>query len=118
MKIDISVVIPTHNRTRLLESCLQALFCQTLHRYRFEVIVVTDGPDAATAELIDSKFRELDFSIKLLSLPEKRGPAAARNLGWKNARAALIAFTDDDCLPDPNWLSNLVLANRGEVLAA
>lgn len=37
----------------------------------------------------------------------KKGPAAARNFGWLNARADIIAFTDDDCLPDENWLSEI-----------
>jgi glycosyltransferase involved in cell wall biosynthesis len=38
------------------------------------------------------------------------GPAAARNLGWQSARGSIIAFTDDDCIPDPDWLTNGVAA--------
>src|SRR5213078_1928552 len=33
------------------------------------------------------------------------GPAAARNVGWRRARAPVVAFTDDDCVPDPGWLA-------------
>lgn len=39
------------------------------------------------------------------ALPSKQGPAAARNMGWENSDGTLIAFTDDDCLPDTNWLT-------------
>jgi GT2 family glycosyltransferase len=34
-----------------------------------------------------------------------KGPAAARNAGWRRARGAIIAFTDDDCIPDRDWLA-------------
>lgn len=46
-------------------------------------------------------------SLRFLSLSEKKGPAAARNYGWLNARGKIIAFTDDDCLPEPNWLKEI-----------
>src|SRR5690606_24890400 len=49
---------------------------------------------------------------------EKNGPAAARNLGWNSAIYSLIAFTDDDCLPEPNWLENFVKSYKGEELIA
>ena len=75
----VSVVVPTCGRPQLLARCLAALEKQTLPRRDFEVIVVDDG--AARA-----------------------GPAAARNLGWRQASAPLIAFTDDDTEPEPRWL--------------
>ncbi len=40
----------------------------------------------------------------------RHGPAAARNLGWRSASGEIIAFTDDDCIPEPDWLSNGVAA--------
>lgn len=75
---DLSVVVPTCGRPELLGRCLAALERQTLARERYEVIVVED------------KLRE--------------GPAAARNRGWRKARAPIVAFTDDDTEPDPDWL--------------
>src|SRR5699024_10320679 len=45
---------------------------------------------------------------------EKRGPATTRNRGWTSAQASLIAFTDDDCLPDEDWLSSLLNQFHGE----
>src|SRR5512133_3600685 len=38
------------------------------------------------------------------------GPATARNMGWRAARGEIIAFTDDDCIPEPDWLSSGVSA--------
>jgi glycosyltransferase involved in cell wall biosynthesis len=48
---------------------------------------------------------------RLLYLPavHTSGPAAARNLGWRSASGDIIAFTDDDCLPDSNWLATVFL---------
>ena len=74
----ISVVVPTCGRPQLLERCLRALERQTLPREAFEIIVIEDLA--------------------------RQGPAVARNRGWRQARASLIAFTDDDTVPDEDWL--------------
>jgi glycosyltransferase involved in cell wall biosynthesis len=103
MAIHISVVIPTYKRPALLKRCLDALMRQTLGKDEFEVIVVSDGPDEETETLIKT-MKEGAPEFRYAALPEKKGPAAARNLGWKTARSSIIAFTDDDCLPDSNWL--------------
>jgi glycosyltransferase involved in cell wall biosynthesis len=103
MAIYISVVIPTYKRPALLKNCLDALRRQTLSKGEFEVIVVSDGPDQETQMLLESMKEEAP-EFRYAALPGKKGPAAARNLGWKTARASIIAFTDDDCLPDSNWL--------------
>src|SRR5581483_7408997 len=42
--------------------------------------------------------------VRYVALPQKAGPAAARNCGWRSARSNIIAFTDDDTVPDPHWL--------------
>ncbi|HKG06179.1 MAG TPA: glycosyltransferase [Pedobacter sp.] len=104
MEKKISVIIPTYNRPELLIRCLRALAAQTLDKSFFEVIVVTDGPDPETANAVRSWLRHNALDFYQLSTPDKRGPAAARNLGWLSARAPLVAFTDDDCIPDKGWL--------------
>lgn len=48
--------------------------------------------------------------LRYLQTGGRRGPAAARNLGWRAARGEIIAFTDDDCLPSPGWLAQGVEA--------
>ncbi len=104
---EISVVIPTYKRPGLLSNCLKQLEMQTIEKHLFEVIVVSDGPDDLTCEIVKAFERLSSIDIKFFSTPGKKGPAAARNLGWKNAshNVQLIAFTDDDCQPEKNWLS-------------
>lgn len=101
---EISVVIPTYRRPELLITCLQHLELQTLDKGLFEVLVISDGPDEKTRTAVDTYKRASELRIVFLSAPEKKGPAAARNMGWRNALSPLIAFTDDDCRPETGWL--------------
>ncbi|MVT08502.1 glycosyltransferase family 2 protein [Chitinophaga tropicalis] len=104
MKKKISVVIPTYRRPELLPGCLYALEEQLFDKTDFEVIIVSDGPDQFTRQVACSwKYAGL-INVRYICLAEKKGPAAARNAGWRAAEAELIAFTDDDCLPSPQWL--------------
>jgi glycosyltransferase involved in cell wall biosynthesis len=101
MKPNISVVIATWRRPELLERCLMALANQSFDARRYEVIVVTDGPDLRSQVCVlqlRHKVRNCP-ALHCISLTAKRGPAAARNAGWTSARGELIVFTDDDCIP-------------------
>jgi GT2 family glycosyltransferase len=109
--IKMSVVIPTYQRPDLLQRCLQALANQTFAKENYEVIVVSDGPDEITKRATE-KFLPDQFIF--LNTPEKKGPAAARNFGWRKADGILIAFTDDDTIPDTDWLNNIWQAYKGE----
>lgn len=104
----ISVVIPTYRRPHLLAACLEALSNQDLDKEDFEVIVVSDGPDVSTRMVIDAWYQKRLLDLRYIPLNRKKGPAAARNKGWKAAVAPLVAFTDDDTLPDPHWLSSFL----------
>ena len=87
MALLVSVVVPTCGRPNLLRRCLAALQQQTLAREAYEVIVIDD------TEL-------------------RSGPAAARNRGWRRSRAPVVAFTDDDTVPDARWLEAGLAAIR------
>jgi GT2 family glycosyltransferase len=101
---DISVIVPTRNRQRELQRSLRALSAQTYPRDRFEVIVVDDGSDSSLALPI-APFHE---SLRVRLIEQKNaGPARARNTGAEQAAGALLAFTDDDCEPQPEWLTAL-----------
>jgi glycosyltransferase involved in cell wall biosynthesis len=104
MNTKISVIIPTCNRPKLLIKCLQSLVNQSIPTSEFEVIVVGDGPNNATLFALLPFFKKQELRLSYLETPKKMGPAAARNFGWRVASSDLIAFTDDDCLPDKNWL--------------
>lgn len=102
----ISVVIPTCLRPALLQRCLDALTQQTIDPAAWELIVVDDARADAT-RLQMRKFAErMGGAPRVLYLRPNgtRGPAAARNAGWGAARGVVIAFTDDDTIPDRNWL--------------
>lgn len=107
---DISVVIPTYRRPELLLTCLQHLELQVLDKKLFEVIVVSDGQDERTRQAIDTYKRASELKVVFMQTPEKKGPAAARNMGWRNSLSSLIAFTDDDCRPESGWL--LAMLNK------
>lgn len=106
MEKKISVVVPTYRRAALLRNCVRALSVQDLDKNEFEIIVVSDGPDDETRKMLNELVTPLPF-VQFISLSHNQGPAAARNAGWRAANAPIIAFTDDDCLPSPSWLSNL-----------
>ncbi|MDB5240717.1 MAG: family 2 glycosyl transferase, partial [Spirosoma sp.] len=109
-----SVVIPTYRRLPLLNRCLDALSQQSMPPGSFEIIVVDDGNQPAVAETVNTFGQQTGIKITYLGQPVRSGPAAARNRGWQAASAPVIAFTDDDCLPQPNWLSSaMVLFGRG-----
>ena len=98
-----SVVIPTCRRNDSLARCLRLLTGgqQQFPSSQFEVIVTDDGPPGENA----ARMIQQDFpGVRWIEGP-RRGPAANRNHGASVARADWLVFTDDDCLPQPAWLS-------------
>lgn len=100
----ISVAVPTYGRPDRLDACLGALGRSRLPRERFEVVVVDDGSPTPLDEIVDRHRGPL--RIRHERQPN-RGPAAARNTGAAAGRGSLLAFTDDDCVPDRDWLATL-----------
>ena len=99
-----SVVIATYNRAPLLPRLVAALEAQTLPRGAFEVIFVDDGSTDETRRVISSLARTSSLAIELVGDGQNRRQAAARNVGWRRARAPIVVFTDDDCVPTARWL--------------
>ena len=105
MSQGLSVVIPTHRRPDKIAACLDALAASDYPRGRLQVLVVEDGgPTDALAELRARSFDPLE--LIWLDQPHA-GPAVARNLGAQHATRELVAFTDDDCCPRPDWARRL-----------
>lgn len=99
----ISVIIPTYNRPAVLMRCLVALSQLTVEGLNLELILINDGGsplDACQLEALMPKVRILEQA--------NGGPAAARNAGIDAASHPHLAFTDDDCLPEPGWLQDLL----------
>jgi GT2 family glycosyltransferase len=91
---------------------LNALEEQTLDRDRWELVIVHDSGDD-TERLLREHPLAAAGVLRHVRLPAGTGaPARQRNVGWREARAPLIAFTDDDCRPAPGWLEALLTAAR------
>ena len=101
----ISVVVPTYKRPELLNRCLAALCSQTMNPSEYEIVVVDDGPTENTKHIVLAWSLRSGPRMRYLANEGRHGPAAARNKGWRAAHGELIAFTDDDCVPAPDWLA-------------
>jgi glycosyltransferase involved in cell wall biosynthesis len=104
----VSVIIPIYNDATRLARCLAALEAQTCARTGFEIIVVDNGSTDDIAA-VAARFPRVRF----LSEPAP-GSYAARNTGVAASSGEVVAFTDADCLPDPDWLANGLEALEGD----
>ena len=97
--LKLSVVIPTFNRRKVLERTLPALLAQDLPPQDYEVIIVMDGSNDGTAELLREWKPQCGFRVLETA---NRGPSAARNEGIKAAAGKVVLFLDDDliCVPE------------------
>jgi GT2 family glycosyltransferase len=105
----ISVVVATHQRARLLPRLVDALERQ-VGAPPFEVVLVDDGSADDTWPTIERLAAHSPLPLRGVRMPGQSGPAAARNAGWRAATSAVVAFTDDDCVPQPGWLALLTTA--------
>jgi len=96
----VSVVVPTYNRSMYIRETLDSVLHQTFSD--FEVIVVDDGSTDGTEEVLRLYMDRIRYIRQ-----ENRGAAAARNMGVRNARGALIAFMDSDDLSMTHHLESL-----------
>jgi glycosyltransferase involved in cell wall biosynthesis len=101
----VSVVVATRNRACRLARLLESLAEQSLPRERFELILVDDASTDSTQQTIEGARREHALEARVIRRKACGGPSAARNDGWREARAPLIAFIDDDCVALPGWLA-------------
>ena len=106
MTPEFSVVVPTCKQPNHLLRCLDALSHQKLPHYQFEIIVVDDANDRRTEATVQIFTQIFGIQAHYLSRPRRMGLAAARNRGWQAARGRIVAFTDDDCQPQPDWLTS------------
>ncbi len=87
----ISVVIPTRYRPALLRRAIDSVLAQTLSC--FEIVVVVDGPDADTLEMLESVS---DTRLRVVALEASVGGSEARNTGVRHSNGEWIALLDDD----------------------
>ncbi len=107
--LDISVVVPTFNRREIVMRSLETLFSQDFPSSRFEIIVVVDGSGDGTGAALRTLASNCSFRV---IEQENRGPAGARNTGFREAQADIVLFLDDDMQCDRGLLSAHVRAHQ------
>lgn len=110
-KYDISVVIPTKDRSVILKKCLEHLILQDYPADKCEIIVVDDNSSDDTEEMTKNLKFPCGFKY-LIQVPHKRGPAAANNLGIINAEGKYILFINNDILAKNDLLSQHMLFHQ------
>ena len=111
----VSVVVPTRDRSQLLEQALEAMSSQSYAS--LEVIVVDDGSVDGTAEVIRAAAGR-DPRIRGIRQPRSSGAAVARNAGAAVARGEFLLFEDDDCRGSRTRIADLVAALESNSSAA
>ena len=97
MSPSVSVVIPARNAADTIARTIDALGRQTLSAAEFEVLVVDDGSTDETVPIAEAS------GVKVIT-QDSLGPGEARNRGVDASQGEVIAFTDADCFPAPDWL--------------
>src|SRR5947207_1645838 len=95
-----TVVVCTHDRPVPLARCLDGL--KRLTYPRFKILVVDNGPSTAEARKIAAR-----FGVRYVIEPVP-GLSRARNRGARSCETEIVAFIDDDAVPEPDWLTKLI----------
>ncbi len=101
MSMRVSVVVPFHNSAAFIDACVKALVSQRFPRDAFEIIMVDNNSTDGSAEIVRR------YPGVVLLAETTPGSYAARNRGVREARGAIVAFTDSDCAPGPDWLATI-----------
>ncbi len=106
-RMRISVIVPTFNRSSALRNCVESLLTQTLDPLLFEIIIVDNNSKDATKEIMKKYVDFPSHNIRYVKEP-RQGYQYACNTGAKAAKAAILAYTDDDVICETRWLEELL----------
>ena len=109
VQLDVSVIIPAYNAEKTLPNCLDALLNQSTKPN--EIIVVDDGSKDETKTVAES------YSLVKVIAQKNQGPAKARNAGARAAKSEIIIFLDSDCVPEKNWVQEMLVPLADEKVA-
>ena len=103
----ISLIVPVYNQAEALGRLL-ASFEKLLNADEVEILIVDDCSTDDTPALAQAWIeRDHPFDARYLRMEQNGGPGRARNAGLRAARAPIVAFTDSDCIAEPDWLIHL-----------
>ena len=110
LSLKATVIVPTYNRPDYLSKCLDAIANQKICSSVFEIIVVDNNSQKVTEEIVQ-RFVRLHPQLQIRYIREtNQGTSFARNRGIKEANGEILCFADDDTMPHPNWLNELLNA--------
>jgi glycosyltransferase involved in cell wall biosynthesis len=101
----VSVIIPTRNRSELLERAIESVLEQTWDN--LEIIVVDDASDDDTSNLL-ARYAEEDYPVRVIRNEQAKGASASRNIAIRNAEGEYIAGLDDDDYWRPKRIEKLM----------
>ncbi len=107
MPLEVSVVVVSREKRVSLSKTIDCLAAQSIAPSKYEIIIVDDGSEKGDLQGLVAEKKKAFKNIRCLR-QGKRSLAAGRNLGTKGAKAPIVAFTDNDCLPEKNWLAELI----------
>lgn len=113
----VAVIVCTRNRAALLARTLKALADQSPSSDPFDVLVVDDHSEDETGDLV-RRAADAMPDLRLITAPRHGGLASSRNLGVQSCDAQFLLFTDDDCVPAPDWVAHMRTALRRAPIVA
>ena len=102
----ISIIVPVYNNAEFVRTALESVKCQDVDLKEIELIVINDGSEDNSEEVIDAFVKENDFAIKISQ--ENQGVSAARNAGLDIATGDYIGFLDSDDAYSPSALADML----------
>jgi glycosyltransferase involved in cell wall biosynthesis len=102
----ISVIICTYNGAEKILNCLKALDIQSAAS-SFKVTVIVDGSTDETELLLEQVRNKFSFPLSIIVNKVNLGISASKNKGINSTEGEFVVFTDDDCLPPPNWIRSI-----------
>lgn len=107
--MQVSIIIPTHNRIDDLSACLKSIIRQISPPN--EVIIIDDSDTSEVQHYIESlhdEFREISVSLEYIRNTAGKSLTIARNVGIKNAKGSIILFLDDDVILDTHYIKEIL----------
>jgi len=98
-----SIIVPSYNRKSEILELIESFKALDFPVEKFELLIVDDGSDDGTPEMVEELAKEISFPLKVIR-QKNQGPGAARNTGMAHARGEVFIFLDSDCTVSPQWL--------------
>ena len=105
---NISVIVPTYNGEHEITRLLDALNAQSIDPSLVEYIMVNNNSKDRTRAVIEEYAKTARIDLKCVDENDIQGSYAARNKGIRAATGEILVFTDADCMPDKDWIKNLL----------